>query len=62
MKRKEKRRVERAYQVRCWVDLNYYLLRMALWEVEGASATPSILKIQGSYSDAVKACKSLSNT
>ena len=56
------RKVERLYQVRSFVHLSYYLLRMVLREVEGASATPSKLKIQGSYSDAVKARRSLSNT
>jgi len=43
---KEKKRVERSYQARCWVHRSYYLLRMVLWEVEGASVTPSKLKIQ----------------
>jgi len=60
-KRKGKERVERSYQVRYWVHLSYYLLRMVLREGEGASTTPSKLKIQGSDSDAVKAHKSLSN-
>jgi len=45
-KEKEKKKVERSYQVRCYMHLSYYLLRMALREVEGASATPSKLKIQ----------------
>jgi len=40
------RKVERSYQVRCCVHLSYYLLKMVLREVEGASATPSKLKIQ----------------
>jgi len=44
-KGREKQRVKRSYQVRCWVHLSYYLLRMVLREVEGASATPSKLKI-----------------
>jgi len=46
---REKKRVQQSYQVRCWVHLSYYLFWMVLWEVEGASATPSKLKTQGSY-------------
>jgi len=44
-KEKKKKGVERSYQVRCWVHLSYYLLRIMLREVEGASATPSHLNI-----------------
>jgi len=50
-KRKEKkgkgkeRKVERSYQVRGWVHLNYYLLRTVMQEVEGASAISSHLNI-----------------
>jgi len=44
-RRKGKERVERSYQIRCWMHLSYYLLRMVLREVEGASATPSHLMI-----------------
>ena len=57
----KERKVERSFQVRCCVHLSYYLLKMVLREVEGASATPSHLMTQGTYSDAVKARKSLSN-
>ena len=41
----KERKVELSYQVRCRVHLSYYLLRMVLREVEGASATPSHLMI-----------------
>jgi len=61
-RRKEKRKVNRSYQVRCCVHLSYYLLRIRLREVEGASATPSSPKIQAYHSDAVKARMSLSYT
>ena len=40
------------------MHLNYHVLKMVLWEVEGASATPSNLKIQAYSSDAVKALRS----
>jgi len=44
--KKRKEKMERSYQVRYCVHLSYDLLRMVLGEVEGASATPSKLKIQ----------------
>ena len=59
---KKGRKVERSYQVRCCVHLNYYLLRTMLREVEGASATSSNLKIQAYNSDVVKALRSISYT
>jgi len=44
------------------VHLSYYLLRIRLREVEGASATPSSPKIQAYHSDAIEARRSLSYT
>jgi len=38
-RREEKRKREKVWN-RCWVHLNYHLLKTVLWEVEGASATP----------------------
>jgi len=58
---KKKRKVERSYRIRYWVHLNYHLLKMVLWEVEGASATAPHLMTQDTYSDAVKARRNLSN-
>jgi len=44
------------------VHISDYLLRTMLREVEGASTTPSNLKIQAYNLDAVKALKRLSYT
>jgi len=58
---KKERKVKRSYQVRCCVHLSYYSLKMVMREVEGASATPSHLMTQVTYSNVVKARRSLSN-
>jgi len=37
-KRKRRKELERSHQVRCYVHLNYHLLKRVLCDVEGASA------------------------